>query len=441
MDLAVSVPPSLEVVGDTPTGTIDLAVRIQLRDEDQGRNTASSIAHYVMTSTLPEAHSAPATSDVLEDYLATCKDACDGEINRLYAPGQRGSNGLYDLILDYPLRGGKALRPALSIATCLGLGGHLEAILPTAATLELYHNAFLIHDDIEDESWSRRGKPTLHIDHGIPIAVNVGDAMLSLSLQPLLDNVERVGLGPALRILRAVAHMTRRTVEGQALELDWVRSNTWQLDDADYLEMVELKTSWYSFITPLQVGAVAAGAGPESVGAAGVSRPTPRGGVSDHRRPAEPARGPGGLRQGDRRRPLGGQADPDAVARLAKCERRGAESRRADPGQAPPERRQRATAPDLLDRLFDQGDLSQAGRAEIAARLQGQRISEAKNLDDIRWLYGLMQRVGSFKHARDVAAGHARQAAAVLADLDWLPPSRHRDALAALVDYVHGRTR
>ena len=202
---------------------------------------------------------------MLDDYLATCKEACDGEIGRLYGPAERGSNGLYDLILDYPLRGGKALRPALSIATCLGLGGHLEAVLPTAATLELYHNAFLIHDDIEDESWTRRGKPTLHIDHGIPIAVNVGDAMLSLSLQPLLDNVERVGLGPALRILRAVSHMTRRTVEGQALELDWVRNNTWQLDDADYLKMVELKTSWYSFITPLQVGAVAAGAGPEQL--------------------------------------------------------------------------------------------------------------------------------------------------------------------------------
>ena len=199
----------------------------------------------------------------LDDYLALCKEACDGEINRLYGPDERASNGLYDLILDYPLRGGKALRPALSIATCLGLGGHLEAILPTAATLELYHNAFLIHDDIEDESWWRRGKPTLHIDHGVPIAVNVGDAMLSLSLQPLLDNVERVGLGPALRILRAVAKMTRLTVDGQALELEWVRSNTWRLDDADYLKMVELKTSWYTFITPLQAGAIAAGAGPE----------------------------------------------------------------------------------------------------------------------------------------------------------------------------------
>ena len=52
-----------------------------------------------------------------------------------------------------------------------------------------------------------------------------------------------------------------------------------------------------------------------------------------------------------------------------------------------------------------------------------------------------MHRVGSLEHARDVAAGHAREAAAVLAGLDWLPPSRHRDVLADLVDYVHGRTR
>jgi geranylgeranyl diphosphate synthase type II len=96
---------------------------------------------------------------------------------------------------------------------------------------------------------------------------------------------------------------------------------------------------------------------------------------------------------------------------------------------------------DLLDRLTAGGELSRNGRAEITAHLQGQRTAESKNLDDIRWLYELMQRVGSLQHARDVAARHAQKAAAVLAGLDWLPPSRHRDMLADLVDYVHGRTR
>jgi geranylgeranyl diphosphate synthase, type II len=381
------------------------------------------------------------SADVLDDYLATCKEACDSEIHRLYAPGQRGANGLYDLILDYPLRGGKALRPALSIATCLGLGGHLEAILPTAATLELYHNAFLIHDDIEDESWWRRGKPTLHIDYGIPIAVNVGDAMLSLSLQPLLDNVERVGLGPALRILRAIAHMTRRTVEGQALELDWVRNNTWQLDDADYLNMVELKTSWYSFITPLQVGAVAAGAGLEqlepleSLGRhLGAAFQITDDLLNLRADPEDYGKEIGGdLWEGKRTlmllhalRNAGADDHSRAVQILAK--RRPSADRELE-------------LDDLLDRLIARGELSRAGRAEIAAYHQEQRSSESKNLDDVRWLYELMQRVGSFKHARDVAARHAREAAAILGGLEWLPQSRHRDVLASLVDYVHGRTR
>src|ERR1700754_677486 len=374
-----------------------------------------------MTSTLPEERSAQTALDVLEDYLALCKDACDREINRLYSPGGHGTGGLYELILDYPLRGGKALRPALSIATCLGLGGHLEAILPTAATLELYHNAFLIHDDIEDESWWRRGKPTLHIDHGVPIAVNVGDAMLSLSLQPLLDNVERVGLGPALRILRAVAHMTRQTVEGQARELEWVRSNVWQLKDADYLEMVELKTSWYSFITPLQAGAIAAGADPkwmeplESLGRyIGAAFQITDDLLNLRGDPEDYGKEIGGdLWEGKRTLMLlhalrcAGPDDRDRAVAILGKRRPGVDGAL---GLA-----------DVLDRLISRGDLSRAGRVEITAALEGHHISEMKSLDDIRWLYALLNEVGSLKHARDIAARHAQKAAEVLAGLDWLP--------------------
>ncbi|MGK2903738.1 MAG: polyprenyl synthetase family protein, partial [Mycobacterium sp.] len=74
-----------------------------------------------MFSTPPEMQSGPAVSDLLERYLAECKASCDTEIERLYGSGQHGSSSLHDLILDYPQRGGKALRPALAIATCLGL--------------------------------------------------------------------------------------------------------------------------------------------------------------------------------------------------------------------------------------------------------------------------------------------------------------------------------
>ena len=378
---------------------------------------------------------------VLDDYLAACQEACVQEISRLFAPRDQRPNGLFDLILDYPLRGGKALRPSLGIAVCLGLGGRLEAVLPTAATLELYHNAFLIHDDIEDESLLRRGRPALHVHEGIPVAINVGDAMLSLSLQPLLDNVERVGLGPALRILRAIARMTRRTVEGQAIELDWVRANAWQLDDAAYLGMVELKTSWYSFITPLQVGAIAAGARPEQLAALeplgrhlGAAFQITDDLLNLRAVPEDYGKEIGGdLWEGKRTLMLLHalrQAEPDdrdrALQILAK--RRPVADTQLRLGE-------------LLDALVARNELAPTGRAEILAALHGQDTDTAKNLDDIHWLYRLLRQSGSLDHARALAGQQADTAAAALATLDWLPASQHRQVLSGLVDYVHERTR
>lgn len=394
-----------------------------------------------LVSPKSEAGSVAPTADTLGVYLADCKQACDSEIERLYGSGQQGSSSLHELILDYPQRGGKALRPALAIAICLGLGGHLEAVLPTAATLELYHNAFLIHDDIEDESWWRRGKPTMHIDHGVPIAVNVGDAMLSLTLQPLLDNVERIGLGPALRILRAVAHMTRQTVDGQAIELDWVKRNSWQLEDADYLKMVELKTSWYSFITPLQAGAIAAGAPVDRLGPLetlgrhiGAAFQITDDLLNLRADPEDYGKEIGGdLWEGKRTLML-----LHALRSLSEGERDRAvqilgKRRPAIDGEL--------NLTELLDRLAGRGELSVTGRTEISGFLHAQRHTDAKTLDDIRWLFEMMQEVGSLDHARDVAARHAQAAESALSQMNWLPDSQHREMLCSLVGYVHERTR
>src|SRR5262249_26928210 len=140
------------------------------------------------------------------------------------------------------------------------LGGPLDAVLPSAAVLELYHNAFLIHDDVEDGSERRRDALTLHRKHGVAIAVNVGDAMLAAALRPLLDNMRIVGMGKALRILQAVADMARESAEGQAIELDWVRRANWMVSDAAYLEMAEKKTRWGTFLSPIGIGAIVAAA-------------------------------------------------------------------------------------------------------------------------------------------------------------------------------------
>jgi geranylgeranyl diphosphate synthase type II len=166
---------------------------------------------------------------------------------------------LYDLLRDYPSRGGRSLRPTLCIASAKAFGGSLEQALNSAVALEIIHNAFLIHDDVEDLSEQRRGRPTMHELHGVPLAVNTGDAMTVLSLRPLLDNRRTLGAHTAFRVLEEAERMAREAVEGQALELGWRRENAVDLDEADYLRMVLKKTCSYTTIFPIRVGAIVAG--------------------------------------------------------------------------------------------------------------------------------------------------------------------------------------
>src|SRR5215831_9066578 len=101
---------------------------------------------------------------LLQGYLTDVKGLVIDEIQR-WLSSRRYQAVLYDRMLDYPLRAGKGLRPAVCMATARALGGRLEDVLPTAAVIELYHNAFLIHDDVEDGSLLRRGRPTLHHEY------------------------------------------------------------------------------------------------------------------------------------------------------------------------------------------------------------------------------------------------------------------------------------
>ena len=154
----------------------------------------------------------------------------------------------------------KGLRPALCIATARALGGRAEDAFHAAAGLEMLHNAFLVHDDIEDGSDSRRGAPTMHRRAGIPIAVNTGDTMNALAMRLFRKTGERLGPAAAMRIFDEVDHMVVETLEGQAMELGWVRDNDLTVSVDDYLRLVLKKTAWYSFIHPMRIGALVANA-------------------------------------------------------------------------------------------------------------------------------------------------------------------------------------
>lgn len=175
-------------------------------------------------------------------------------------PGQGPAN-LYDLVSGYAARPAKGLRAALCLATCAALGGNPRKALKSAVAIELFHNAFLIHDDIQDGSESRRGAPTLHRQHGVPIALNVGNAANLLALQRLFENRDILGPHLSARVFEETEHMMRHSLEGQAIELNWIRSNESRLSAKDYLQMCLKKTSWYSFIYPMRVGALIAQGG------------------------------------------------------------------------------------------------------------------------------------------------------------------------------------
>jgi geranylgeranyl diphosphate synthase type II len=177
------------------------------------------------------------------------------EAMNAYLRAGEPSSYLYELVSEYPRRGGKGLRPALLLATCQAHGGSIHDGLGVAVAVEMLHNAFLIHDDLQDGSERRRGRPTLHAVHGVPLAVNAGDALATLALRPLQTR-GALGSRIARRVLDEVVAMILKTTEGQALELGWRRDNVVDLGPDDYLELVAKKTCWYTTVAPLRLGAL-----------------------------------------------------------------------------------------------------------------------------------------------------------------------------------------
>jgi geranylgeranyl diphosphate synthase type II len=153
------------------------------------------------------------------------------------------------------------MRSSLCIAHARAFGGGLEEALLSAAAIEMLHNALLVHDDIQDGSEERRGRPTLHRLHGVPLALNAGDMLMLHSLRPLMDNSDRIGERLALEILKETELVARESAEGQALELGWRDFNDTSVTESDYLRMVLKKTAWFSTIYPARVGALIGSAG------------------------------------------------------------------------------------------------------------------------------------------------------------------------------------
>jgi geranylgeranyl diphosphate synthase type II len=195
-------------------------------------------------------------SESLVELLARNKRELDAIALKFLPRSSRNKEitTLYEMMRDYPSRGGKGFRGSLCLLWCELFGGKREDALVTAAALELFQNWILIHDDIEDESDLRRGHPALHRKYGVPLSINAGDALHGKMWELLLSNEEKLGAELSFQIFREFSKMLNETTEGQQMELCWTVSNNWDISEQDYLLMVTKKSGWYTCISPSRLG-------------------------------------------------------------------------------------------------------------------------------------------------------------------------------------------
>ena len=173
---------------------------------------------------------------------------------------------LYRPLREFAGNAGKRHRPLICMLAAKAVGGSFDAAISAAAAIEHFQSAALIHDDIADHGQLRRGKPCMYLTDGEGIAINCGDLALSLVTGAVLNDIALAD-GVKLRILRELVDMTTRTIEGQALDLGWVRDERFDLTVEDYLRMATLKTAHYSGATPLACGAIIGDGSEEQIAA------------------------------------------------------------------------------------------------------------------------------------------------------------------------------
>ncbi|HEY1111822.1 MAG TPA: polyprenyl synthetase family protein [Opitutaceae bacterium] len=157
-------------------------------------------------------------------------------------------------------RAGKRWRPFLAVAAYQALHGDTSAPLPddlrkVAVAVECFHKASLIHDDIEDNDTLRYGQKTLHEEHGIAVALNVGDLLIGEGYRLLASC--RISAEQRARMLAVAADGQRQLCRGQGAELCWAR-NPAPLRPNEVLDIFRRKTA-PAFEVALRMGALYAG--------------------------------------------------------------------------------------------------------------------------------------------------------------------------------------
>lgn len=157
--------------------------------------------------------------------------------------------------------GGKRMRATLPWLVGKAVGDTHSGLLDIGAAIETVHNFTLVHDDIMDDDDLRRGRNAVHVEFGMPTAINAGDAMLAIAFERLVqaENLEAEYVAP---LVNRIAWMVRRVSEGQQLDIEF--EDRLEVSEDDYLEMIEGKTAVMFWICA-EIGARISGADDEII--------------------------------------------------------------------------------------------------------------------------------------------------------------------------------
>lgn len=159
---------------------------------------------------------------------------------------------------DWLQHGGKRFRPFITLAAYDAMtGGEMQKIdlekvdrLPVpdsvcrvAMSIEAFHKASLVHDDIEDDDLYRYGRETLHRTHGLGSAINVGDHLIGLGYQLLNSCRADFDAETACDVSERMAQAHIKLCDGQGAEMAWETRPTLDLTPLDALQIYALKTS------------------------------------------------------------------------------------------------------------------------------------------------------------------------------------------------------
>ena len=165
---------------------------------------------------------------------------------------------LYAPIIYSMSGGGKRLRPVLLLITAEAFGGDVEATMPAALAVEIFHNFTLLHDDIMDNAAVRRGKPSVFAKWGGNVALLSGDAMLITAYKHLA----RVAPAVLPRVMTIFSDMALEVCEGQQYDMDFEQKDCVSVEE--YILMIERKTSALLSGSAM-IGATLAGAAEDDV--------------------------------------------------------------------------------------------------------------------------------------------------------------------------------